>query len=280
MIVSAAQALAIQRDDEHPRARGARWRDRGSLPRGRDHDRSRARSRAPTLAPAQPPASRQNARELVIAIRRGSANADRRRRAPRRVRPVVAGRRAPHVPRRSAAAHPRRRHRRQADRATSSPTATGRATSAQADSLFVNAGTWGLMLTGRSCAPAEVAGSDRQLIARLVARARRAGACAPRCARRCASSAEQFVMGRDHRGRAERRAARREPQLPLLLRHARRSGAHRRRCASATSTPTTTRSTPCGRSAGDRGVAAPSISIKLSALHPRYECAQRRVRAS
>ena len=74
--------------------------------------------------------------------------------------------------------------------------------------------------------------------------------------------------------RARRRA--RGRGLPLLVRHAGRGGADAQRTPSATSTPTQRRSTPSGaRSAGRGVVAGPGISVKLSALHPRYERAQR-----
>ena len=65
--------------------------------------------------------------------------------------------------------------------------------------------------------------------------------------------------------------------LSLLLRHVGRGGAHQPPTPSATARPTSTPSTPSA--AQGRGPSkGPGISIKLSALHPRYARAQRRTR--
>ena len=86
---------------------------------------------------------------------------------------------------------------------------------------------------------------------------------------------EQFVTG-ETIDEALANARSREAQgLPPFVRHARRGGADRGRRARATCAPTSRRST---RSAARRPAAAsttgPGISIKLSALHPRYSRTQ------
>jgi RHH-type proline utilization regulon transcriptional repressor/proline dehydrogenase/delta 1-pyrroline-5-carboxylate dehydrogenase len=146
-------------------------------------------------------------------------------------------------------------------------------------STFVNAGTWALMLTGRIV---NLDNQDRNLggtLKRMVARAgepviRQAVITAMRILGR------QFVMGRNideaiERARSAERngyrhsydmlgeAARTVPPTPC-----------------ATSSPTATRSPPSATPPpAGRRFEAPSVSIKLSALHPRYEVAnEQRVR--
>ena len=101
----------------------------------------------------------------------------------------------------------------------------------EADSLFVNASTWGLMLTGKLVRESELEVRDpisflRRLVARL-------GEPVVRTAFRHAMRimGRQFVMGRnigEALARAETDGGR---ALPAHLRHAGRVGADRARCA-------------------------------------------------
>ncbi|MBX3703827.1 MAG: bifunctional proline dehydrogenase/L-glutamate gamma-semialdehyde dehydrogenase PutA [Steroidobacteraceae bacterium] len=145
-----------------------------------------------------------------------------------------------------------------------------------ADSLFVNASTWGLMLTGRLMRPADAELRDpatflRRLVARL-------GEPVVRAAFRQAMRimGHQFVMGRD---------------MAEALARAAEGGAARDRHTydmlgeSALTEPDAARYLEAylgaiaevGRSvrAGSAPAAWPSISVKLSALHPRYEYGRR-----
>jgi RHH-type proline utilization regulon transcriptional repressor/proline dehydrogenase/delta 1-pyrroline-5-carboxylate dehydrogenase len=92
--------------------------------------------------------------------------------------------------------------------------------------------------------------------------------------------AEQFVMG-PHDRRAPRAQPRvRERRLSPFLRHAGRGGLHRggRRALLRFRTrrrSTRSRTSPLSTAPAIPVFGAPGISIKLSALHPRYEFAQR-----
>ncbi len=145
----------------------------------------------------------------------------------------------------------------------------------RSESLFVNASTWGLMLTGRMVRVGRSARRDvRTVLARL---ANRSGEPVVRLAIRQAMRimGHQYVMGRDIESalqRSKRRENRRYRysfdmlgEAALTARDAER---YRRAYADAIDA--------LGRA--DRGsdvFDAPSISVKLSALHPRYEYAQR-----
>src|SRR5260221_6110531 len=142
------------------------------------------------------------------------------------------------------------------------------------ESLFVNASTWALMLTGRLIALERGGGPDLVgVLRRLVARSgepviRQAVTQAMRILGR------QFVMGRTidealDRARAlEKRGYR--YSYDMLGESARTAGHaegydHAYRAAIAA----------IGRAADGRGpIASPGISVKLSALHPRYEVSQ------
>jgi RHH-type proline utilization regulon transcriptional repressor/proline dehydrogenase/delta 1-pyrroline-5-carboxylate dehydrogenase len=146
----------------------------------------------------------------------------------------------------------------------------------QSDSLFVNASTWALMLTGRVVKDEEaLPGRDlRGMLRRLVSRSgepvvRQAVTAAMRILGR------QFVMGRTIEEALERA---RQPErhgyrhsYDMLGESARTTADARRyfdsyRAAIAA----------IGNSVAGRGVTeAPGISVKLSALHPRYEEARR-----
>src|SRR5947199_709069 len=140
-------------------------------------------------------------------------------------------------------------------------------------SLFVNASTWALMLTGRLLRP-DSGGDLGDALRRLVARSsepvwRQAVTAAMRIL------AGQFVMGRtieealDRARDAERHGYRHSFDM---LGEAARTMADARHYRAAYEQAIAA----IGRAAAGRSVAeAPGISVKLSALHPRYEMAQR-----
>jgi RHH-type proline utilization regulon transcriptional repressor/proline dehydrogenase/delta 1-pyrroline-5-carboxylate dehydrogenase len=145
----------------------------------------------------------------------------------------------------------------------------------KSDSLFVNASTWGLMLTGKLIAlGGETQRNPWAAFKRLVARS---GEPVVRLGVRQAMRimGHQFVMGRsigealdrsvDESGRAYRHSFDMLGESALTQADAERYFVAYQDAI---------------RAIGARGpyadlVAAPSISVKLSALHPRYEVAQR-----
>ncbi|HYG85217.1 MAG TPA: bifunctional proline dehydrogenase/L-glutamate gamma-semialdehyde dehydrogenase PutA [Azospirillum sp.] len=144
-----------------------------------------------------------------------------------------------------------------------------------ADNLFVNASTWALMLTGRVIRlDEETEGKPAALLNRLIARAgepviRQAMVQAMRILGR------QFVMGRS----IEEALDRAREQERLGYRHSYDMlGEGARTMADADRYLETYASAirAIGAVRADRGVVdGPGISVKLSALHPRYEEAQR-----
>ena len=144
----------------------------------------------------------------------------------------------------------------------------------RSESIFVNASTWALMLTGRllHAEPAEpyLRGALRRLAARSGEPVvRQAVTAAMRILGR------QFVSGRtieeavEHGREAERHGYRHSYDM---LGEAARTAADATRYFTAYDHAIAA----IGRSAADRDITeAPGISIKLSALHPRYEMAQR-----
>ena len=151
----------------------------------------------------------------------------------------------------------------------------------EADSLFVNASTWGLMLTGKLVKESELEVRDpvsflRRLVARL-------GEPVVRTAFRHAMRimGRQFVMGRDI-GEALARAGSEEGapyrhtydmlgESALTERDAERYQEAYRAAIEAVGRSLHPGSPPAGW---------PSVSVKLSALHPRYEFGRaRQVRA-
>jgi RHH-type proline utilization regulon transcriptional repressor/proline dehydrogenase/delta 1-pyrroline-5-carboxylate dehydrogenase len=150
----------------------------------------------------------------------------------------------------------------------------------QSSSVLVNASTWGLMLTGRLVTLAEetqrnVFGSFKRLVGRL-------GEPAIRLAVRQAMRimGHQFVMGRSieealERSRKGENAAYRYSfdmlgEAAFTAKDAARYlDAYRKAIAAIGS------SGPSGSYRGTDVFAAPSISVKLSALHPRYELGKR-----
>ena len=144
----------------------------------------------------------------------------------------------------------------------------------QSDSLFVNASTWALMLTGRLM---RSEGEQRDLggvLRRLVARSgepvvRQAVTAAMRILGR------QFVMGRTIEEALERaKSAEKQGYRHSydMLGEAARTAADARRYFESYEAAITAIGAATG---GSDVVAAPGISVKLSALHPRYEEAQR-----
>ncbi|HEV7606332.1 MAG TPA: bifunctional proline dehydrogenase/L-glutamate gamma-semialdehyde dehydrogenase PutA [Steroidobacteraceae bacterium] len=143
------------------------------------------------------------------------------------------------------------------------------------DSMLVNASTWGLMLTGRVVAlDRNEVGEARSWYARLVGKL---GEPVARAALKQAMRilGHQFVMGRDIGGALSRAAGKEERDYRYsfdMLGEAALTRAdaerYREKYAAAIAT--------VGRAVETRDsiTARHSISIKLSALHPRYEFAQ------
>jgi RHH-type proline utilization regulon transcriptional repressor/proline dehydrogenase/delta 1-pyrroline-5-carboxylate dehydrogenase len=146
-------------------------------------------------------------------------------------------------------------------------------------SLLVNAGTWGMMLTGKLVSlDAEAAGNASTWLARLAARA---GEPVVRMALRQGMKlmAEQFVMGRTIEGALERsREADHAAYLHSydMLGEAAFSAADAGRYFVAYERAIDAIAAHAkAHDSGKDVFARPGISIKLSALHPRYEFAQR-----
>lgn len=144
----------------------------------------------------------------------------------------------------------------------------------RSDSLLVNASTWALMLTGRLMSEGEGKSDLTAALRRLLARSgepvvRQAVTAAIRVL------ARQFVMGRTVNEALERsRSAEAHGyrhSYDMLGEAARTAADARRYFASYDSAIAAIGATVDGRDI----FAAPSISVKLSALHPRYEEAQR-----
>ena len=140
------------------------------------------------------------------------------------------------------------------------------------DSLFVNASTWALLLTGRIVRPAEIAEEPESFFARLVGRV---GEPVVRTALRQAMRilGQQFVMGETIEAALRRSAE--SPELNYsfdMLGEAALTAADAERYfgAYAAAIAAVGDSSKSGRSLLD----APSVSVKLSALCPRYEVAQ------
>jgi RHH-type transcriptional regulator, proline utilization regulon repressor / proline dehydrogenase / delta 1-pyrroline-5-carboxylate dehydrogenase len=141
----------------------------------------------------------------------------------------------------------------------------------RSDSLFVNAGTWGLMLTGRLVEPDE--GARRDLAGFL---RRLAGRLGEPVIRRAVATAigvmgDQFVLGRTIEA-ALKRAAREGFVCSFdMLGEGARTHADAERYEAAYLAAIAA----VGRAAGGAGPEdGHGISVKLSALHPRYEATQ------
>ncbi len=141
------------------------------------------------------------------------------------------------------------------------------------DSMFVNASTWAMMLTGRILRWEKLAaGGVEGVLAKLVARS---GEPVIRQAVREAIRilGRQFVMGRTIKEALERAADAEAYRHSFdMLGEAARTAADAERYHEAYARAIAA----IGAAAGGKGpLAAPGISIKLSALHPRYEWAQK-----
>ncbi|HVT53609.1 MAG TPA: bifunctional proline dehydrogenase/L-glutamate gamma-semialdehyde dehydrogenase PutA [Dongiaceae bacterium] len=145
----------------------------------------------------------------------------------------------------------------------------------ESDSLFVNASTWALMLTGRILKLDEGATDLKGILKRMVTRSgepviRQAVTQAMRIL------GKQFVMGRDIAEaleRAEASEARGYRYSYDMLGEAARTAADAQRYFDSYQGAIAA----IGKAAKGKGpVGGPGISIKLSALHPRYEFLQRK----
>jgi RHH-type proline utilization regulon transcriptional repressor/proline dehydrogenase/delta 1-pyrroline-5-carboxylate dehydrogenase len=147
-------------------------------------------------------------------------------------------------------------------------------------SLLVNAGTWGMMLTGKLVSlDAESAGNAGTWLARLAARA---GEPVVRLALRQGMKlmAEQFVMGRTiedalARSRGAEHAAYRHSYDMLGEAAFTAADAERYFAAYEAAIDAIAAHRTQGAGTTPAVFGRPGISIKLSALHPRYEYAQR-----
>ncbi|MEO1223196.1 MAG: bifunctional proline dehydrogenase/L-glutamate gamma-semialdehyde dehydrogenase PutA [Pseudomonadota bacterium] len=144
----------------------------------------------------------------------------------------------------------------------------------QGEGAFVNASTWALMLTGRVMRLDDDIGEPGSFLGRIV---KRAGEPVIRAAMRHAMRimGQQFVMGRTI-AEAVKRAKEHEAQGYRysydMLGEAARTEADARHYFDAYQMAIAA----IGKDAKDAGVInGPGISVKLSALHPRYETAQR-----
>ncbi|MFZ2509392.1 MAG: proline dehydrogenase family protein, partial [Steroidobacteraceae bacterium] len=147
----------------------------------------------------------------------------------------------------------------------------------EAESLFVNASTWGLMLTGRLVRPAESElGDPATVLRRIVARL---GEPVVRAAFRQAMRimGHQFVMGRTIEEALERAAngdsARYRHTYDMLGESALTAIDAERYMQSYSAAIA---AVGASVRAGSAPASWPSISVKLSALHPRYEFGRRR----
>jgi RHH-type transcriptional regulator, proline utilization regulon repressor / proline dehydrogenase / delta 1-pyrroline-5-carboxylate dehydrogenase len=144
----------------------------------------------------------------------------------------------------------------------------------RSESIFVNASTWALMLTGRLLRAAPTARDLRTALRLFVARS------GEPVVRQAVTTAmhilgRQFVMGRtieEALGRVSGVEQHGYRHSYDMLGEAAHTAADAARYAAAYDGAIAA----IGRTSGGRDVAeAPGISIKLSALHPRYEMAQR-----
>jgi RHH-type proline utilization regulon transcriptional repressor/proline dehydrogenase/delta 1-pyrroline-5-carboxylate dehydrogenase len=144
----------------------------------------------------------------------------------------------------------------------------------ESDSLFVNASTWALMLTGRIMQMDATSSDLKGILKRLVTRSgepviRQAVTQAMKILGR------QFVMGRDINEALDRAQAMERKGYRYsydMLGEAARTAQDAVRYFDSYQKAIAA----IGKAAAGRGpIASPGISVKLSALHPRYELAQR-----
>jgi RHH-type proline utilization regulon transcriptional repressor/proline dehydrogenase/delta 1-pyrroline-5-carboxylate dehydrogenase len=148
----------------------------------------------------------------------------------------------------------------------------------KSSSLLVNAGTWGMMLTGRIVSVDDQPGTVRDWLASLAARA---GEPVVRMALRQGMKlmAEQFVMGRTVEDALARTRSPEQAQYLHsfdMLGESALTAADAERCFRAYEKGIDAiAASASAKASGDSVFRRPGISIKLSALHPRYEHAQR-----
>ena len=164
----------------------------------------------------------------------------------------------------------------------------------EADSLFVNASTWGLMLTGKLVRESELEIARPGVVPAPPGRAARRAGGAHGLPPGDAHHGPPVRDGPRHRRGARARRIRRGRALPAHLRHARRVGADRARMRCATSSPIAPRSRRSGarcaraarppagrasRSSCRRCIRATSTGAQrqvLAELGPRLEIARAR----
>jgi RHH-type proline utilization regulon transcriptional repressor/proline dehydrogenase/delta 1-pyrroline-5-carboxylate dehydrogenase len=145
----------------------------------------------------------------------------------------------------------------------------------KSDSFWINASTWGMLLTGRIFAPPS---ADEDLVSSLKRLAARSGEPIVRAALAQAMRfmAEQFVMGRTIEEALTRSASASFASYRYsfdMLGEAALTRADARNYFEAYAHAI--RAAGAARDAQLEIAAAPSVSVKLSALHPRYEYSQR-----
>lgn len=144
------------------------------------------------------------------------------------------------------------------------------------ESLFVNAGTWGLMLTGKMLTIDEVhRRNPREMFKRLVGRA---GEPVVRSAMRQAMKVmgHQFVMGRDIESALKRAAKGTNRDYRYSFDMLGEAALTRKDAARYFEAYEAAIDAIGKAPSGDDIFGTHSISVKLSALHPRYEFARRR----
>ena len=242
-------------------------------PGGRSRNACRCCCRRRRCRRRRPPQAEATARRLVRgAARQGRERAGRG--ADPGIRAVQPGRHRADVPGRGAAAHPRPRHPRRADPRQDRPAATGMRISARSKSLFVNAATWGLLVTGRLTATSSETGLTAAL-ARLIGRGgepliRRGVDVAMRHDGRAVRHRPDHQRGAGQRRRLEARGFRYSyDMLGEAAMTAADAARYLRRLRAGHPGDRPRRRRARHRTTG------PGISVKLSALHPRYSRAQR-----
>ena len=218
--------------------------------RGRGADRARATRLVEAIRaePAGSAASRISC--AIFALHQGGAGAD------------GAGR--------GAAARARCRDRRPADRGQARRRRLVATTRSKSTRLLVSASAWALGITARIIQPGE---TPENILESL---GKRLGLPAVRTATRQAMRllGSHFVLGQTIEEALARAAD--APRIPLLLRHAGRGRAHRGRRGALFRSPMRDAIEAIGRRAGNARLPdRPGISVKLSALHPRYEAVSR-----
>ncbi|QKT02642.1 bifunctional proline dehydrogenase/L-glutamate gamma-semialdehyde dehydrogenase PutA [Ectothiorhodospiraceae bacterium 2226] len=141
-------------------------------------------------------------------------------------------------------------------------------------SLFVNASTWALMLTGRLSRPAPDSASVQAVLGRVLARG---GEPLVRVALQQAMRilARQFVLGRDMAEALQRGARRPDTRYSYdMLGEAALTATDVERYMRAYQEAIARAGEGAPPAAADDPLAMPGVSVKLSALHPRYAYAQ------